>query len=110
MKKNRIVLAVGVLVSALFLSGCMAAMMPAMLLGHAAFGKIGGSHGHGSAGGKPTKPCECERPSAAIPDGQAAEGASHEQTAKPCDCQKPAEVKTDAQATSAAAPSSGHKH
>lgn len=118
MKSNGILLSIGALVSALFLSGCMAAMMPGMLLGHAALAKMGGSHEHDLAGGKPAKPCECERPAAAKPDAHAAEGGSQEHIAKPCGCEKPAAVKTDAQATlgspadekSSVPPSGGHHH
>ena len=118
MKKSAIVLSIGALVSALFLSGCMAAMMPAMLLGHAAFRKMGGSHEHDSAGAKPVKPCECEKPGAEKADGHATEGGSQEHTAKPCDCDKPAAARTEPQVTPtspggekpAVPPSSGHNH
>jgi hypothetical protein len=116
MNRNGITLSIGALVSALFLSGCMAAMMPGMLLGHAALAKKGGSHDHDSAAGKLAKPCECERPAAVKSDGHAAEGGSNEHIAKPCDCEKPAAAKTHAQATPASPAeenptvSSGHKH
>jgi hypothetical protein len=118
MKRNGIVLSIGALVSALFLSGCMAAMMPGMLVGHAALAKMGGSHDHDSANGTPAKPCMCQPPAAAMPPGHAVEGGSHERIATPCECENPAAVKTDAQAAPASPadenstvpPSSGHKH
>lgn len=43
MKKHEIILAIGAVVSTLFFSGCMA-MMPAMMLGHAAHKKADSSH------------------------------------------------------------------
>ena len=118
MKRNGIVLSIGVLVIALLLSGCMAAMIPAMLLGHAAFRKMGGSHEHDSAGAKPVKPCECEQPAGEKADGHAVEGGSQEHTAKPCHCDKPVAATTEPQATPASPgsekpavpPSSGHNH
>ncbi|MBI4625856.1 MAG: hypothetical protein HY736_21870 [Verrucomicrobia bacterium] len=58
MKKHGILLSFGALTCALFLSGCMAAMMPAMLLGHAAHHKSGASHD------QCPKSCDCEKPAA----------------------------------------------
>lgn len=48
----------GVLIVTLLLSGCMAAMMPAMMLGHAAHKKANGTPG------QTMKSCECEKPAA----------------------------------------------
>ena len=68
MKTHRLFLSVGALTCALLLSGCMAAMMPAMLLGHAAHNKGGTSHEQSP------KSCECEKPTAK-PDAQATSAA-----------------------------------
>ena len=45
MKKQRLLVSLGALLCALFLSGCMAAMIPAMILGHASHGQRGSAHG-----------------------------------------------------------------
>ena len=58
MNKHGMLLSFGALTCALFLSGCMAAMMPAMLLGHAAHHKGGVSHE------QCPKSCDCEKPAA----------------------------------------------
>ncbi len=55
MKKHGILLPLGALTCALFLSGCMAAMMPAMLLGHATHNKNDASHE------QTPKSCDCEK-------------------------------------------------
>lgn len=54
MKKHRLLLSLGALVCALFLSGCMAAMIPAMILGHASHGQRGSAHGSAA------ETCACE--------------------------------------------------
>ena len=61
MKKQRLLLSFGALVCALFLSGCMAAMIPAMILGHASHGQRGSAHGSAA------ETCACERPTDATP-------------------------------------------
>jgi hypothetical protein len=58
MKIHRWIAFSGVLTITLLLSGCMAAMMPAMMLGHAAHKKDSGVHG------QTTKSCECAKPGA----------------------------------------------
>lgn len=57
MKKQRLLLSLGALVCALFLSGCMAAMVPAMILGHASHGQRGPAHG--STHGPAAETCAC---------------------------------------------------
>lgn len=68
MKKHVIILAIGALVSTLLLSGCMA-MMPAMMLGHAAHKKAGSSHE------QTAKSCDCEKLAVAKTDAQASPAA-----------------------------------
>lgn len=58
MKTPRVIVTIGVLAGTLFLSGCMAAMMPAMMLGHAAHKKDGAAHDQS------VKSCNCEKPAA----------------------------------------------
>lgn len=79
------IVSIGVLTGTLLLSGCMAAMMPAMMLGHGAHKKDGATH---EAGGKP---CDCEKPAAVKSDAPAAPAAQAEEAA-------------------ATPPSSAHKH
>ena len=55
MKTNRWIAFFGVVTATLLLSGCMAAMMPAMMLGHAGHKKDNGAHGQSM------KSCECEK-------------------------------------------------
>lgn len=69
MKTYRAIVSVGVLAGTLFLSGCMAAMMPAMMLGHAAHKKDGAAHDQAA------KSCDCEKPAASKADAPAAPAA-----------------------------------
>ena len=69
MKTQRVIVSIGVLTGTLFLSGCMAAMMPAMMLGHAAHKKDGAAHEQS------VKSCECEKSAVAKTDGQSVPAA-----------------------------------
>lgn len=69
MKTQRVIVLLGVLTGTLFLSGCMAAMMPAMMLGHAAHKKDGAAHD------QTVKSCDCEKPAVAKTDGRSAPAA-----------------------------------
>ncbi len=88
MKTHRVIVSIGVLTGTLFLSGCMAAMMPAMMLGDGAHKKDGAAHEQSD------KPCDCEKPVAVKSDAPATSTA-------------PAAQSEEAAAT---APSSTHKH
>jgi hypothetical protein len=62
----RVVAVIGVFTGTLFLSGCMAVMIPAMLMGHVAHKK-----GH-IAHEQSVKTCDCENPTAPNTDAPAA--------------------------------------
>ncbi|MBI3885381.1 MAG: hypothetical protein HY302_06595 [Opitutae bacterium] len=65
MKTSRLFLSLAALLGALFLSGCMAAMIPAMVLGHASHGQRSSAHGAAA------ETCACARPADAPPDATA---------------------------------------
>lgn len=77
MKTHRVIVSIGVLTGTLFLSGCMAAMMPAMMLGHAAHKKDGAAHEQS------VKSCDCEKPAAPRTEGQSAPAAQAAESTAP---------------------------
>lgn len=66
MKTQRVIVSIGVFTGTLLLSGCMAAMMPAMMLGHAAHKKDGAAHDQA------VKSCDCEKSTAPKTDAPTA--------------------------------------
>jgi hypothetical protein len=77
MKAPRVIATIGVRTGTLFLSGCMAAMIPAMLLGHAAHKK--GRIAHGQS----VTTCDCENPIAPNTDAPAAPVAPADESLAP---------------------------
>lgn len=75
---------IGVLTGTLFLSGCMAVMIPAMLLGHAAH-----KNGH-IAHEQSVKTCDCENPTAPNTDAPAAPVAPADESPAPTQNSLPA--------------------